>query len=122
MESTTKDMSKQMAKKIAKHIADNCMWCIHTSYEVPYVDDVDSLSEEIEKILYEEKIMKCPHCNRGNLIKRELRPHHPYGYFDCDECGRGWNVQEDGTMISEGASDRERYDPKTKIREVLGDE
>ena len=57
--------------------------------------------------------MKCPHDDRGNLIKRKLRPYYPYGYFDCDLCGRGWLVQEDGSMISEGASDKEIYYPKT---------
>ena len=63
--------------------------------------------------------MKCPHCYRGKLIKRKPSPIHPYGYFDCDECGRGWEVQKDGTMISEGATDKEVYDPKTKKSRFL---
>jgi len=68
--------------------------------------------------------MKCPHCGKGNLIDRVayLKKHeddngyadwaYPHGYWDCDNCGRGWKGQKDGTMISEGATDKESYDPK----------
>lgn len=64
--------------------------------------------------------MKCPHCGKGNMIPRTSEDEeydkwaHPYGYWDCDVCGRGWLGQKDGTMISEGATDKEIYDPKTK--------
>lgn len=60
--------------------------------------------------------MKCPHDGRGDLIKRNspaINHYHPYGFYDCDLCGREWVVQKDGTMISETCTDREIYDPKT---------
>lgn len=57
--------------------------------------------------------MKCPHCGIGEMIKRPDAPWRPYGYWDCDNCGRGWYGQSDGTMISQGATDQEIYDPKT---------
>ena len=69
--------------------------------------------------------MKCPHCSRGKLIERKNKDPefdkwaYPYGYWDCDECGRGWLGQKDGTMISEGATDKEVYDPKTKRSRYL---
>jgi len=63
--------------------------------------------------------MKCPHCDKGKLVKRKHKNEeynkwaYPYGYWDCNNCGRGWRGQLDGAMISEGATDKEVYNPKT---------
>jgi hypothetical protein len=64
--------------------------------------------------------MKCPHCGKGSLIERITEDDefnnwaYPYGYWDCNNCGRGWKGQKDGTLISEDSTDKEMYDPKTK--------
>jgi predicted RNA-binding Zn-ribbon protein involved in translation (DUF1610 family) len=75
--------------------------------------------------------LKCPHCGKGKLVDRVKHLQnfkndngyakwaYPYGYWDCPNCGRGWKVLYDGTMISEGATDKEIYDPKTKKRELV---
>lgn len=71
--------------------------------------------------------MKCPHCGEGKLVDRVatlkslsayknayVKWAYSYGMWDCDNCGRGWKGQKDGTLISEDCTDKEMYDPKTK--------
>jgi hypothetical protein len=64
-----------------------------------------------EDTRYNVGVEFCPHCNGGRLVQSNATD-WPY---DCKECGRGWEIDKEGTWHSVGATDKESF----TIQEIL---
>jgi len=74
----------------------------------------------VVEYLSNQKIkLKCPHCNKAELIKREDRNGmYASGFvpqpYDCPNCGREWEQDKEGNWHSHACTDREVWSPDGK--------
>jgi len=56
--------------------------------------------------------VKCPHCNKAELIKRKDKMYSS-GFvpqvWDCPKCGREWTRDKEGNWHSHACTDYEVY-------------
>jgi len=58
--------------------------------------------------------MKCPHCRRGELIKKYFNMQLQADFYSCNVCSRGWHQDKEGNWHSHFAADVEVYSPDGK--------
>ena len=53
--------------------------------------------------------MKCPHCRRGELVKKYFNTQLQVDMYICSVCGRGWTQDKKKRWHSHFAADVEIY-------------